>query len=107
MRFVDTSTPWEGLQGQEEVEAKAFLALEIRRRIETLGLTQREVARQLDIAQTDVSKIVNCKVWGFSLARLSHLIARLGADVDIRVRVRYTDGPGTVRIATTRARRAA
>jgi len=107
MTFVETASAWDGYPDQEEMEAKSFLALEIRRRIETLGLPQREVAKRLDVAQADISKIVNFKVWGFSLPRLSQLLAKLGADVDIRVRVRYTDGPGRLRIATTKARRAA
>ncbi|HVS46441.1 MAG TPA: helix-turn-helix transcriptional regulator [Verrucomicrobiae bacterium] len=107
MTFVETPSAWDGYPDQEEMEAKAFLGTEIRRRIEMLGISQREAAKRLGIAQADVSNIVNAKVWGFSLPRLSLLLAKLGADVDIRVRVRYTDGPGTLRIATTRARRAA
>lgn len=107
MTFVETASAWDGEPDQEELEAKSFLALEILRRIETLGLTQREVAKRLNVAQADVSKIVNLKVWGFSLPRLSHLLAKLGADVDIRVRVRYADGPGSLRIVTSRGRRAA
>lgn len=107
MPFVATASAWDGDPDQEEMEAKSFLALEILRRIEALGVSQREAAKRLGIAQADVSKIVNFKVWGFSLPRLSQLLAKLGADVDIRVRVRYTDGSGSLRIATTRIRRAA
>ena len=107
MTFAATASAWDGEPDQEEMEAKAFLALEIRRRIEAIGLSQREAAKRLDIAQADISKIVNFRVWGFSLPRLSQLLAKLGADVDIRVRVRYTDGSGSLRIATTKARRAA
>ncbi len=107
MTGVTTASAWDGDPDQEELEAKSFLALEILRRIEALALSQREAGRRLGIAQADVSKIVNFKVWGFSLPRLSQLLAKLGVDVDIRVRVRYTDGPGSLRIATMRARRAA
>ncbi|HTX57602.1 MAG TPA: helix-turn-helix transcriptional regulator [Candidatus Acidoferrales bacterium] len=107
MTYVTTATAWHGEPDQEELEAKSFLALEILRRIEALGITQREAAKRLGVAQADVSKIVNCRIWGFSIPRLSQLLAKLGADVDIRVRVRYTDGPGSLRIATTKARRAA
>ena len=104
---VITASAWDGYPDQEEMEAKGFLALEIARRVEALGLSQREVARRLDVAQTDVSKIVNFKVWGFSLPRLSLLLAKLGAQVDIRVRIRYVGGAGSLRIATSKARRAA
>jgi len=107
MTYVVTASAWEGEPDQEELEAKSFLALEILRRIQVLGVSQREAAKRLSIAQADISKIVNFKVWGFSLPRLSLLLAKLGADVDIRVRVRYTNGSGRLSIATTRARRAA
>lgn len=107
MTYSTTVSAWEGDPEQEELEAKSFLALEILRRIETLGVSQREAAKRLGVAQADVSKIVNFKVWGFSLPRLSQLLAKLGAEVDIRVRVRYTDGRGSLRIATTRTRRVA
>lgn len=106
MTFVTTASAWDGEPDQEEMEAKSFLALEILRRIEKLDIPQREAAKRLGVAQADISKIVNFKVWGFSLPRLSLLLAKLGADVDIRVRVRYTNGPGTLRIATTRSRAA-
>lgn len=107
MASVVTASAWDGDPDQEEMEAKGFLALEITRRVEALGLSQREAARRIGIAQADVSKIVNFRVWGFSLPRLSQLLAKLGAEVDIRVRVRYTDGRGRLRIATTRTRRVA
>jgi predicted XRE-type DNA-binding protein len=107
MDVIVTRTPWEGQPDEEELDAKAFLALEIRDRIESLGLTQRTAAKRLGVAQADVSKIVNFKVWGFSLSRLSELLSKLGADVDIRVRVRYTDGSGSLRIAALKGRRAA
>jgi predicted XRE-type DNA-binding protein len=107
MMGVTTSSAWDGDPDQEEMEAKSFLALEIHRRLDGLGLSQREAAKRLGVAQADISKIVNFKVWGFSLPRLSQLLAKLGADVDIRVRVRYTDGAGSFRIAATKARRAA
>lgn len=107
MASVVTASAWDGDPAQEEMEAKGFLALEITRRVEALGLSQREAARRIGIAQADVSKIVNFRVWGFSLPRLSQLLSKLGADVDIRVRIRYTGGPGSLRIATTKARGAA
>jgi predicted XRE-type DNA-binding protein len=107
MESIITASAWEGHPDQEEMEAKGFLALEIDRRIQGLGISQREAAKRLGVAQADVSKIVNFRVWGFSLSRLSQLLSKLGADVDIRVRIRYTDGPGRLRIATTKARRAA
>lgn len=106
MTYVTTATAWHGEPDQEELEAKSFLALEILRRIETLGISQREAARRLGVAQADISKIVNFKVWGFSLPRLSQLLSKLGADVDICVRVRYAGGPGSLRIATTKSHRA-
>lgn len=107
MNFVTAVSAWAGEPDAEELEAKSLLALEIRRRIESLGLSQRVAAKRLDVAQADISKIVNCRIWGFSLPRLSGLLSKLGADVDIRVRIRYTDGAGSLRISTTKGRRAA
>ncbi len=107
MPYTVTQTPWENEPDAEELDAKAFLGLEIRNSIEELGLSQRGAAKRIGIAQADVSKLVNLKVWGFSILRLSELLARLGADVDIHVRVRYRKGPGSLRIVTTKPRRAA
>jgi predicted XRE-type DNA-binding protein len=104
---VTTATAWAGEPDQEELEAKSVLALEIRNRIEILGLSQRVAAKRLGVAQADVSKIVNFRIWGFSLPRLSQLLSKLGADVDIQVRVRYTGGAGSLRIAMKRVRRVA
>ena len=106
MTFVTTASAWDGDPDQEEMEAKSFLALEILRRIEILDIPQRGAAKRLGVAQADISKIVNLRIWGFSIPRLSLLLAKLGADVDIRVRVRYTSGPGTLRIAATKSRAA-
>ncbi len=107
MTGVVTASAWDGEPDQEELDAKSFLALEIRRLVETQGLTQREAAKRLGVSQADVSKIVNCRIWGFSLPRLSQLLSKLGADVDIRVRVRYTKGSGSLHITAKKARRAA
>lgn len=103
MSYTVTQTPWENEPDREELDAKAILGMEIRNRIESLGMSQRDAARRMGLAQADVSKIVNLKVWGFSLSRLSGLLARLGADVKIHVAFRYTTGRGALRITAAQA----
>lgn len=68
MSFIETASAWDGEPGQEELEAKGFLTLETRHRIEVLDLTQREAAKRLKVAQADISKNVNCKVVGLFVA---------------------------------------
>lgn len=101
--YTIAQTPWENQPDREELDAKALLGMEIRNRIASLGLSQRVAAKRMGIAQADVSKIVNVNVFGFSLSRLSALLARLGADVKIHVAFRYTAGPGTLRITAAKA----
>lgn len=103
MSYTVTQTPWENEPDREELDAKATLGTEIRNRIELLGLSQRDAAKRMGLAQADVSKIVNLKVWGFSLSRLSGLLARLGADVKIEVAFRYTTGRGALCITAAHA----
>jgi predicted XRE-type DNA-binding protein len=80
---VVTASAWDGEPDQEEVEAQSFLALEILRRIEALGISQRTAAERLGAAQADISKMVNFKVWGFSLPRLSQVLrARVASVLD-------------------------
>ncbi|MGC2129821.1 MAG: XRE family transcriptional regulator, partial [Candidatus Aquilonibacter sp.] len=51
MTYIVTASAWDGEPDQEELEAKSFLALEILRRIQALGISQREAAKRLGVAQ--------------------------------------------------------
>lgn len=61
------------------VDLAAEITVEIRRR----GITQREAARILGVAQPDVSAIMNARTDGFSPERLARMLNAL--DLDVRI----------------------
>lgn len=63
------------------VDLASAITLEIRRR----GITQREAAGILGVAQPDVSAIMNARVDGFSQERLERMLNAL--DLDVRIQV--------------------
>jgi predicted XRE-type DNA-binding protein len=63
------------------VDLASAVTMEIRRR----GITQREAARILGIAQPDVSAIMNARVDGFSQERIGRMLNAL--DLDVRIQV--------------------
>ncbi len=86
----EAKSAWEGYPDQEEMDVKCAIAMAIRERIEQEGLTQQEAAAFTGVAQADVSAIVNARVWGFSLERLSAILAALGADVRMELHISYS-----------------
>ena len=72
-----------GLPDAELRLEKANIAYEIGRRIEVLGLTQREAGEMMGIDQPKVSKIVRGDLRGWSLERLVKLARLMGIDVRI------------------------
>lgn len=65
---------------------KAELVDEIGRRMATDGLTQAKAAARMGIAQPDLSNILHGKFRGFTVDRLTGMLARLGYGVDIILR---------------------
>lgn len=65
---------------------KAELVDEIGRRMTTDGLTQAKAAARMGIAQPDLSNVLNGKFRGFTVDRLTGMLARLGYGVDIILR---------------------
>jgi predicted XRE-type DNA-binding protein len=63
------------------VDLASAITLEIRRR----GITQREAARILGVAQPDISAIMNARTDGFSQERLERMLNAL--DLDVRIQV--------------------
>jgi predicted XRE-type DNA-binding protein len=57
---------------------KAELVDEISRRMATYGLTPAEAAARMGIAEPDLSNILNGKFRGFTVDRLTGMLARLG-----------------------------
>ena len=73
------------VENADEELAKAELAYKIRRLILARGLIQEEAAQLLGVDQSDVSKIMNCKVGKFTYDRLLRCIQRLECNVRIIV----------------------
>lgn len=87
-----------GLPEAPELLAKAHLASAISDLIEDRGLTQSDAARLLGTSQPSVSNLVNGRLEGFSLDRLTRFLTALGRDVEIRVRPSRSVEAGELRV---------
>jgi predicted XRE-type DNA-binding protein len=93
--FTDLNLPNAG-----ERKTKVWLSVLINRIIEERGLTQTKAARLLGITQPKVSALQNCKLEGFSVARLMEFATALEYDVMIELRPRSAQkGAGRVVVA--------
>jgi predicted XRE-type DNA-binding protein len=70
----------------EELQAKSELAREIYLIIQSKGMKQKEVGKLLAISQPKVSNLLNGRLSGFSLERLTRFLNILDYDVDIFVK---------------------
>lgn len=75
-----------GLPDAEEYNAKAQLALSIRRVIRSRRMTQKAAALKTGVHPPDMSNVVNGRLDGIGLERLTSILNRLDQDVEIRVR---------------------
>lgn len=89
-----------GLEGADELAAKADLARAIREIIEARGLSQREAAPLVGVSQPDLSNLYRRRLDGFSIERLSRMLTALGQDVRIVVQPK----PRTRKVATLSTR---
>lgn len=71
----------EAADERARVDLASVITQEIRRR----GITQREAARILKVAQPDVSAIMNARIDGFSQERLERMLNAL--DLDVRIQI--------------------
>jgi predicted XRE-type DNA-binding protein len=69
-------------------QLKAILAAEIIKMLDGQGLSVRGAHARTGIAAADFSRIRNADLGRFTLDRLVSIINRLGARVDVRVKVR-------------------
>jgi predicted XRE-type DNA-binding protein len=79
--FADMELP-----DADELDTKARLGAAINRIVERRGLTQAEVAAELEINQPKVSALLHYKLQGFSVERLMRFLVALGQDVEIVVK---------------------
>ncbi len=80
--------------GQANADAeqfKAILAAEIIKVLDREGLSVRAAQRRTGIAVADFSRIRNAKLGRFTVDRLMSILNRLGARVDVEVRVRRVE----------------
>jgi predicted XRE-type DNA-binding protein len=80
-----------GLPDAEKLKIKLGLAIEIRRAMRRLGLTQTEAARRMGITQPKISDMMNGNFSNISERKLMDCLNRLGYDIEIKVKP--TAGP--------------
>lgn len=72
-----------GFPDAEELLMKADLLYDIATEISRRGLTRRQAASLLGIAQSDVSRLLRPRLSYFSLESLQKMSAKLGMDVAV------------------------
>ena len=87
MRFLGTARANVGYAADDEddLSAKATLALKINGLIDGRGLSQMQAAELLHMSQPKISAIRNYKLQGISLRRLMQALTALGQHVEIVV----------------------
>ena len=94
-RFVDGVEVWRssgnvfadlGLPDAEKLKIKAGLVIEIRKAMQSRGLTQQEAAKRMGITQPKVSDMMRGDFSNLSERKLMDCLTRLGYDIEIRVR---------------------
>ena len=80
-----------GQANADTEQFKAILAAEIIKVLDREGLSVRGAQRRTGIAAADFSRIRNAKLGRFTVDRLMAVLNRLGARVDVEVRVRRVE----------------
>lgn len=75
-----------GLPDAEKLKIKTGLAIEIRKAMRALGLTQQEAAKRMGIPQPKVSGMMRGDFTNLSERKLMDCLNRLGYDIEIKVR---------------------
>ena len=81
--FVDLGYP-----DAKDRRLKVELAVQVNRALRQHGITQVQAAKRLAIRQPHVSDLARYRLNRFSVERLLQFLARLGKDVEIRIRER-------------------
>jgi predicted XRE-type DNA-binding protein len=80
-----------GLADAEKLKIKTGLVIEIRKAMQSLGLTQQEAAKRMGITQPKVSDMLRGDFTNLSERKLMDCLTRLGYDIEIKVRLAKTD----------------
>lgn len=75
-----------GLPNAEKLKIKTGLAIEIRKAMRALGLTQQAAAQRMGIPQPKVSGMMHGDFTNLSERKLMDCLNRLGYDIEINVR---------------------
>lgn len=75
-----------GLADAEKLKIKTGLAVEIRKAMRALGLTQQEAAKRMGISQPKVSGMMRGDFSNLSERKLMDCLNRLGYDIEIKLR---------------------
>lgn len=77
-------------ENADVAQLKAILAVEIIGALDREGLSVRGAQSRTGVAAADFSRIRNADLGRFTIDRLMAIINRLGARVDVKVKVRRT-----------------
>src|SRR5689334_17419552 len=77
-----------GYENADALQFKSILAAEIIKALDRQRLSVRAAHTQTGIAAADFSRIRNADLGRFTVDRLMSIINRLGARVEVRIRVR-------------------
>jgi predicted XRE-type DNA-binding protein len=87
VRIVDNFLASQGYKNPEEMRAKFLLSTHIENVIVERGLSQAAAANIAGVAQSDISRIINAKLDGFSLWKLGQIASALGVQTELHVRL--------------------
>ena len=80
-----------GHENADAQQLKAILAAEIIKTLDRDGVSVRGAQARTGIAAADFSRIRNADLGRFTIDRLLSIINRLGARVEVKVRVRHVE----------------
>lgn len=75
-----------GLPDADKLKIKTGLVIEIRKAIQSQGLTQQEAAKRMGLTQPKVSGMLRGDFSNLSERKLMDCLTRLGYDIEISVR---------------------
>jgi predicted XRE-type DNA-binding protein len=70
------------------LQVRSDLMIQLRKRLDVLGLTQSEAARVLGVSQPRVSDLMRARIDRFSVDMLIKLLGKAGAEVRLIVRAK-------------------
>jgi predicted XRE-type DNA-binding protein len=86
-----------GIELASQMKARTYLRAMIMARIDSLHLSQAEIARRTKLTQPKVSKLMSdTSTNGFSSDKLMQIATKLGLDVEIHVKTAETENGDVV-----------